>query len=41
MQSGFSEDGYNIHVKGQEVELDLKIITENQNIAAWNVVRML
>lgn len=37
----FIGDEYNIHVKGQEVELDLNIISKNQNIAAWSVVRML
>lgn len=37
----FIGDEYYIHVKGQEVELDLNIISKNQDIAAWSVVRML
>lgn len=37
----FRGDEYNIHVKGQEVEIDLNIFTINYNIAAWSVVTIL
>lgn len=37
----FKGDEYNIHVKCDEVEIDLTIITTNYNIAAWSVVTRL
>jgi len=37
----FKGDEYNIHVKGEEVDINLNIITTNYNIAAWSVVTML